>query len=84
MKDVFKYREYDRTRLNGGKLSPDEWDKLEASIKKSGIRDHGILQIDRNNSNGNMEVLLGEGNHRLAIGKRFGIKKMKLRISYYP
>lgn len=84
IKEIDKYKEYDRTRQGGGKNTPEEWDELEASIRKKGIKQHGILNIDRDNNSGSMEVILGEGNHRLAIAKMAKIKKMPLRISYYP
>lgn len=83
VKEVNKYREYDRKPNEYGKRTPEEFEELKQDIKKRGIKDWSVLQIDRDKS-GNLKVILGEGNHRLAIAKLLGIRKMPLMISYYP
>lgn len=83
IKEVNKYREYDRKPNEYGKRTPEEFEELKQDIKKNGIKQYGVLQMDRDKS-GNLKVILGEGNHRLAIAKLLKIKSMPLMISYYP
>lgn len=83
IKELWKIREYDRKMVDGytGKNSESEMKKLKASIKKHGIKQYGHVSIDRR-KNGDVEVLLGEGNHRLNIAKEVGIKEMPIMFSY--
>jgi hypothetical protein len=64
-----------------GKNTEAEMKKLTADIKKNGIKEYGYVSIDRR-KNGDVEVLLGEGNHRLGIAKAVGIKQMPIMFSY--
>ena len=81
--ELWKIREYDRKMIGGytGKNTEAEMKKLTADIKKNGIKEHGYVTIDRR-KNGDVEVLLGEGNHRLGIAKAVGIKQMPIMFSY--
>jgi len=80
VKELDKYKEWKRTR-NDSNLSTDEWDEMKADIKKNGIRDYGVLGMYQKR-NGDVLTYIGEGNHRLAIAKELGIKKMKMRLFY--
>ncbi len=53
---------------------------LMNDIKKNGQKEPGIIQIQRKGAN--VGVLLGEGNHRLAIAIKLNIPKMTIRFSY--
>lgn len=81
--ELWKVREYDRKMVGGftGKNTESEMKKLKADIKKNGIKEYGHVSIDRR-KNGDVEVLLGEGNHRLGIAKEVGIKEMPIMFSY--
>ena len=81
--ELWKIREYDRKMIDGytGKNTEAEMKKLTADIKKNGIKEYGYVTIDRR-KNGDVEVLLGEGNHRLGIAKAVGIKQMPIMFSY--
>ena len=74
--DVYKYREYDRTR----EQDPHYWDGLFSDIKNNGIEDYSVVNLDRL-PNGDVGVLLGEGNHRLAMGLSLGYKTMPIYFS---
>ena len=80
VKELDKYKEFKRTSTKGN-LSEEDWDKLKADIKKQGIKDYGILSLNKQRG-GDVKVTLGEGNHRLAIAKELGIKKMKVRLYF--
>ncbi len=54
---------------------------MTGGLKKNGIKEYGYVTIDRR-KNGDVEVLLGEGNHRLGIAKAVGIKQMPIMFSY--
>ena len=81
--ELWKIREYDRKMIDGytGKNTEAEMKKLTADIKKNGIKEYRYVTIDRR-KNGDVEVLLGEGNHRLGIAKAVGIKQMPIMFSY--
>jgi len=81
--ELWEIREYDRKMIDGftGKNTESEMKQLKADIKKNGIKEHGYVSIDRR-KNGDVEVLLGEGNHRLGIAKEVGIKEMPIMFSY--
>jgi len=76
LNDVVKYREYDRSRDQ----DPERWDELRSDIKQNGIKEYSVINLDRL-QNGNVGVLLGEGNHRLAIGGMLGVKTMPIYFS---
>ena len=82
-KDIDGIKEYDRKLIGGftGKNTKDEMDELEKSIKKSGLKAGGVVEIERQ-KNGDLLVKLGEGNHRLALAKKLGIKSMPVRFAY--
>jgi len=78
--DIAKYKEYDITR----EQEPERWGKLYSSIKANGVQTAGTIILDRihNGSNaGSVGVLLGEGNHRLAISIALGLKTMPINFS---
>ena len=81
--ELWTIREYDREMVDGytGKNSAEEMKELKIDIKKNGIKQHGYISIDRR-KNGDVEVLLGEGNHRLQIAKQLGIKEMPIMFTY--
>jgi len=84
VEEVFKYKEYDRTpgspqekyRDNG-----EHYNQLKAKIAKDKKIDSLWLTMDKQ-SNGDVQVFLGEGNHRIAIAKELGIKTVKLNIKF--
>jgi len=80
VKELDKYKEWKRTRTDSN-LTPEEWDEMKADIKKNGIRDYGIVSLGQKR-NGDVLAYIGEGNHRLAIAKELGIKKMKMRLYF--
>jgi len=76
-------KEYDRELINGftGKNTADEVAAMTADIKKNGIRDPGVVTLNRK-KNGTITAILGEGNHRLNIAKKLGLKTMPVRFYY--
>lgn len=82
--DVYKYREFDRKLVDGwtGSRDAGEIEELEKSIKASGIKQHVYIRMERDNETGSTDVYLGEGNHRLSIARKLGIKKMPVRIYF--
>ena len=83
VKDIYNVREYDRKLINGftGTNNAVELADLEASIKKEGIKQPGIITIERQ-KNGSVTVILGEGNHRLSLALKLGIRTMPIRFHY--
>ena len=83
VKELWYVREYDRKMVDGwtGKNTAAEMKELIVSVKKDGIKEYGHVSIDRR-KNGDVEVILGEGNHRLSIAKHAGIKEMPIMFSY--
>lgn len=83
LKDVKKYREYDRDMQNGwtGKLTQAEYDELGADIEKNGIHTPGVLIISVV-SGADYAAYLGEGNHRLRIAEELGQELFPLNFSY--
>jgi hypothetical protein len=77
--EVNEVREYDRSRDVYGKMSPEEYDELKRNVGSKGIVNHGVIDM-RRLPNGDVAVILGEGNHRLAIAKELGIKIMPIRF----
>lgn len=80
VKELDKYKEWKRTRTDSN-LTPEEWDTMKEDIKKHGIRDYGVVSLGQKR-NGDVIAYIGEGNHRLAIAKELGIKKMKMRVYF--
>lgn len=79
--ELYDIREYDRTRETGN-LYTKEWDELKTNIKHYGIKDHGTIDMKRL-PNGDVQVWIGEGNHRLAIANELDIKTMPMRFYIY-
>lgn len=79
--DLFNYREYDREIEHDftGKMTRAEFAELKASIEQHGITHNGILRMAKDDTD--VEVILGEGNHRLKIAKELGIESMP--VSFY-
>lgn len=74
--DLFEYREYDRDIEHDftGKMTSQEFAELKRSIEEHGIKHHGILRMVKEDTD--VEVILGEGNHRLKIARELGIETM--------
>ena len=49
-------------------------------MKKNSIKDHGVVNM-KHLKNGDVQVWLSEGNHRLAIAKELDLKTMPIRFS---
>ena len=82
--DVYPFREYDRDIDDKGwtgKMMQDEYTELMKSIQQNGIQQPGSLEIS-NFKDGNYEVLLGEGNHRLKVAMELGLKRYPLTFYY--
>jgi hypothetical protein len=82
--DVYPFREYDRAIDDKdwtGKMTKDEYEELMQSIQNEGISNPGIIEIS-NFKDGNYEVILGEGNHRLKIAMELGIKLFPISFYY--
>ena len=81
--EISTVREYDRTIIDGwtGKQSSNDFALLKADIKKNGMKNYGIVDMTRK-SGGDIDVILGEGNHRLAIAKELKLKTMPIRFYY--
>ena len=83
IKDLDTIKEYDRKVIDGftGSNTDKEVNKLKDSIKKSGIKQWGVVTITRL-KNGNVTAVLTEGNHRLMIAKELNIKTMPIMFYY--
>ena len=81
--DLKQYREWERELKDGstGSLSTDEYLKLKADIQKNGIKQHGALDMVREN-NGDVSVYLGEGNHRMKAALSLGFEKFPAVVGY--
>ena len=71
VKEIDLYKEWNRP-IN---------DDLMDMIKKDGIRDYGVIGLYKK-KNGEVRIILNEGNHRLAIAKKLGIKEMLINIYF--
>ena len=72
--EIDAYKEHDREIEK--KFSKEELDNLEEKIKKDGgIKEPIVIQID-----GDGKALVIEGNTRIAVAKRLGIKKIPVRV----
>jgi len=78
VEQIYKYREFDRTKET---TDSKYWDDLANSINNEGIKEPGFLILNRLRT-GNVSAILGEGNHRIAIAKKLKIKEMPLKFSY--
>lgn len=75
---VAPYREYVWTRTHA-RLTPDEWDQLRESIRHGFKADHPLhLTVDKQGY-----VLLGEGNHRLAVALELQLPKVPVQFHFY-
>lgn len=83
LSELHEIREYDRELVDGwtGKNTTSEMEELRASIKAKGIQQYGVVQIVRK-SNGSVTAILGEGNHRVSIGRKLRVKKMPILFTY--
>jgi len=80
--EIFKYREYDRSRsIYCSKRTPLQFDELYEDIKLNGIKQGGRIRVERINSN-KVEVILGEGNHRLSIANQLKLNTMPIVFRY--
>lgn len=86
VEDLWKYREYDRLGADAWKL-PEEVQKLKDSIQKEGIKEPLSLTVGtptRPVTKGQgavpVDAKLDEGNHRLALAKALGIKKVPVVV----
>lgn len=81
--DLYQYREYDRTPVNGwtGSNTEEEFEELKADIRRNGVKTPIILRMVRQ-PNGNVKAYLGEGNHRVLIAKMLGIRKIPTSFYY--
>lgn len=76
--ELWRHREYTWTR-DDSRMTPEEWDLLKASLKKGWDAKHWIyIQVGQKGG-----VKVGEGNHRLAIAREIGIRKLPVRIDFY-
>lgn len=78
--ELWKYREYTWTETFSRGWSSETWDKIKKSLKERGYNEsYPILLIIGKNG----KAKVGEGNHRLAITKQMGFKKIPVKIIYY-
>lgn len=87
VEELWKHREYNRLGEHGYK-SPEELNALKESIQKEGIKDPLTLNVatpDRPLISGGtgeeVAAKLGEGNHRLALARKLGLKTVPVRIA---
>lgn len=81
---VYPFREYDRDIDDNdwtGKMTKEEYVELMKDVQREGIKNPGTLEIS-NFKDGNYEVLLGEGNHRLKIAIALGINSYPVSFYY--
>jgi hypothetical protein len=77
-KELWRYREYTRTRSTGMR-TPEEWDELVDSMRGGWKKDDPlILHVGKKGG-----VKVGEGNHRLAIAMAKGLKRVPVRVLFY-
>lgn len=80
--EVVSVREYDRQReIYCSKRTPDQFDELFNDIKVNGIQNGGRIRMNRLDD-GNITVILGEGNHRLSILTQLGYEYMPVTFRY--
>lgn len=80
--EVNEFREYDRSRyLYCSKRTPEQYDELYEDIKQNGINNGGRIRIQTVDEN-TVQVILGEGNHRLSIAKLLGLDHIPIVIRY--
>lgn len=72
---IWKYREFDR--CGSDNIYGDEYiDELTEDIEKNGVKTTLELQIYGD------KALLVEGNHRLCIAKKLGIKELYVWVNF--
>ncbi len=81
--DLKQYMEWSRDLVDdwSGKMTTTEFNKLKSDIQQNGIKNYGVLDL-RRLSNGDIEVYLGEGNHRMKVALNIGIEKFPVRLYY--
>ena len=91
-REVWPYREYTWTRntsragfvtIDGKSVDlpgPEKWDHIKMDMKQNGWRKKEQPAIVFIGKDGNAKV--GEGNHRLAIAKELGIRKIPVRYMF--
>lgn len=77
--DVTRVREYAWTR-ESARNSPEEWDALTESMRTHGWdpKRPAHLMVGKDG-----RAKLGEGNHRLAIARRLGIREVPVWVHFY-
>lgn len=83
---LYPYREYDRDpdpNKQGwtGKMEGTEYEALRGDIEQNGITHPVMMELSRL-PNGNVDVKLGEGNHRLRIARELDIPHMPVNFYY--
>ena len=73
VKDILPYREWDRRKSH-------KYTMLKEQIELNGITTALIMIFRWHKKKQQLEVFLGEGNHRIAIAKDLGIKMVPLRF----
>jgi len=74
---MWQYREFDRCGIDN--LYGDEYiQQLTQDIKENGIKTPIKLYVD------NGKALIVEGNHRLCIAIKLGLKTIPVQVSYHP
>ncbi len=80
--EVNDVREYARDKhIYSSKNTPEEYEELMEDIKLNGFKKCGRIRMTRNNDY-TVGVILGEGNHRLAIAKQLQLDVMPIRLVY--
>jgi len=72
---VWPHREYTRKRED----DPARWDKIHSSMKERGWDPEEPAHVEVGKNGG---IKVGEGNHRLAVARSLGIKKVPVRIHF--
>lgn len=82
--DVNSVCEYARAKdIYSSKKTPEQYELLLNDIKINGFRECGRIRMTRN-ADCNIEVILGEGNHRLSVAKQLQLNVMPIRLVYTP
>lgn len=78
--DLWKWREFTRTRGGDDWMSVEDWDALVASLKAKGwsVNDPLIMEVGRDG-----KAKVAEGNHRLAIARQLKIA-VPVRFLFEP
>ena len=79
LRDLWPYREYQWTREDA-RRSPEEWDQLVDKLDREGWKTSEPLIFIVGRKGG---AKIGEGNHRIAIAKQLGMRKVPVRVLFY-